>query len=231
VLDVVLVLVGWLVGLIVFGLLVEGCKALARRVRSRRSRRRRRQASQRRAAERREADESSSEPDPPPEPSFAHVLLVEVDAAAGSLAPAVDLTTNVPLARGRLRLELIDDAGVVRAHGEHRLARQGALTRARFESFSIPAGATLTDVLRWRWDVVLLDATGERARWQERLNPAGRIDEEAELVVTVADPRPEPAPESREARLGYTTEDLIRILREAGLDDRSRRQRLPTSSE
>lgn len=217
----------------VLGLIVNavqgGAKAVKaiRRWRGRRARgRRRRNATHEDLTPRREP---ASEPptSEPPEASFAHVLLVEVDDAAGVLAPMVELTTNVPLLRGRLRLEVVDDDGEVRAHGEQALARRGALTRACFESFELPAGASVVEALEWRWDVVVVDATGERAHWQERLNPVGRIDAEAELMVTEADPPPEPE-DSRTGRLGYTTEDLIRILREAGLDNRSR-PRSPTA--
>lgn len=199
--------------LLVLGLLIRAARAIGRVVR---------RWLRRRRVRRRTAPLSSSAPK---QPSFAHVLLVEADDAAGRLAPVVEFAVNVPLVRGRLRLELVDDDGAVRAHAEQRLPRQGALTRARFEPFSPPDGATLADALAWRWDVVLIDASGERARWQEYLNLAGRIDDEAELVAGAGDPEPDAGSES------MSTAELIRILREAGLESRSRRERLPSLSD
>lgn len=118
----------------------------------------------------------------PARSAFAHVLFVTVDERGSRLAPEIDVLIYVGLPRTRLVLELVDGAGTVRRRMTQPLSEHAQAARLRFEPFVPPGDATVAEVLTWRWDVLLVDAKGERARWEQRLTRGGRVDDEAELV-------------------------------------------------
>jgi hypothetical protein len=120
------------------------------------------------------------EPPPSPSPAWSLAFLVDVDEDAGLFRPSVQLRGS-PLPLGAsIRLELVDEGGV-------RLANRRSLppwaigTELPLPAFSLPAGAGLTEVLGWHWDVVIEDERGEKARWREHPGPAGSLNPEAEL--------------------------------------------------
>jgi hypothetical protein len=154
-------------------------------------------------------------PASPPTPRCAHVLLVEVDEVREEFVATIELATNVGLPGGRLCLEVVDDDGSVRVCVEGDLPPHATLTRARFERSSPPAGATLADLLAWRWDVVVLDHGEELARWREHLTGPDRIDAEAEIMLAPSTPLPAPAWADANAPEDASFEGMVQLLRRA----------------
>ena len=120
----------------------------------------------------------------PPE-TRSLTLLVDVDDRTGLVRPTVQILGSDEHKGARLRLELVDDDGLV-----HPLVASDLPPGAAGSGFALPAvtppeGATVDDIVRWRWDLVLEDATGERGRWQERLAMSGGLNAEAELEPPV----------------------------------------------
>ena len=154
-------------------------------------------------------------------PAYTHVLLVEADERAGRLEAVVEVATAATLPQGRLRLELVD-RGVIRLTTERMLSGTSAVTSNRIE-LTPPVGVTPDEMLGWRWDVVLVDSSGERARWREHLSPAGSLDAEAELVFADHDSPGEPPSEAADEPAERTAEELMRRLRVASQDAGARR--------
>ena len=124
-------------------------------------------------------------PPPAPRETRSLTLLVDVDDRTGLVRPTVQIRGSDEHEAARLRLELVDDDGRV-----HPLVASDLPPGAACSGFALPAvtppeGATVDDIVRWRWDLVLEDATGERGRWQERLAASGALNPEAELELPV----------------------------------------------
>ena len=154
-------------------------------------------------------------------PSYAHVLIVDAagaSEAAGAVEAVVEVATEPKLPDGRLRLELFD-RDVLRLTTERQLDSRSDVTSVRIE-VSPPVGVTIGDLLGWRWDVVLLDASGERARWREHLSPAGTVDAEAELVLVEHDSQARGGPGRASAPttlyVGQVEHRALRALRDEG---------------
>jgi hypothetical protein len=157
-------------------------------------------------------------PSPPPvyasvPPRFAHVLLVEADELRGEIAATVELVTNVELRGAHVRVEVVDDEDAVRAYSEDGLPDRATARRGRFELSMSSANATVTELLGWRWFVVLRDDRGERARWCEHLTGPDRIDVEAEIMLPPSIPHS--ASEHVEADEELSIDAIVRLLRHA----------------
>jgi hypothetical protein len=130
---------------------------------------------------RRTREPVSQSPDWPADWPLTLSLLVRADEREGMLHPSVQVRGPADGRSGRIRLELVDPHGEVRLTVERSFPAEALNAELPLPSFAAPAGATVEEVLRWRWDVVLSGATGE-LRWRERPAPAGGLNPEAELV-------------------------------------------------
>jgi hypothetical protein len=137
-----------------------------------------------RAARRRQAQEPAhNPPEWPVDWPLALTLFVRVDEGEGVLQPSVQIRGAGQPRRARLRLELVDPGEEVRVTLKRAFPAEALNTQLPFPRFAPPAGASLDEVLRWRWDIVL---SGERSelRWRERPEPAEGLNPEAELRRT-----------------------------------------------
>jgi hypothetical protein len=108
-------------------------------------------------------------------------LLVSVNEAYGSILPRVQLRGERLRAKGRVRLELVDERGKVRFASSRDLPASAVGTELSLPSFLPPPDARLDDVLRWRWDVAVDVGRRKAARWSERLVLADGLDHEGEI--------------------------------------------------
>jgi hypothetical protein len=128
-----------------------------------------------------------SAPAPPPEPpqwpppDWSLSLLVRVDEGEGVIHPSVQVRGAGEERRGRINLELVDAEGAVRLAVKRSFPTKALNTELPLPAFVPPEGATLEDVLRWRWDITLGNGSGEPLRWQEHPSPTGVLNAEAEL--------------------------------------------------
>jgi hypothetical protein len=108
-------------------------------------------------------------------------LLVRVDEGEGVLHPSVQVRGPSEPRSGRIRLELVDPDGAVRLTVKRLFPAEALNTELPLPGFAPPDGASVDQVLRWRWDIVL---SGERSelRWRERPVPAEGLNPEAELL-------------------------------------------------
>jgi hypothetical protein len=106
-------------------------------------------------------------------------LLVVVDEQAGVFRPRVELVGSPLPSPALLRVELVDGAGLTRLA----LAQPIGHSKRDIDLPAVgpPGGASLEEVARWRWDVVLEDDAGELAGWCEYLVAHG-LNAEAELA-------------------------------------------------
>ena len=119
----------------------------------------------------------------PLEPVWAMSLLVHGDEGVEALRPSIQLLGD-PLPPGaRIRIELRDERDVVRLRVSRDLPSDALDADLPMPEVVPPDGIGAAEVLGWRWDVVIDDPTGERARWTERLRPAGRLNAEAEMAM------------------------------------------------
>jgi hypothetical protein len=160
----------------VIGFLLAGAPALVR-ISASAVQRRRGRAHRRRIRPSAPRSGSASTADP----RWSCSLVVGVDETTGTLVPRVQLWGDDLPRRAHVRLELVSDRGVVCHRVARRLPSDASRTDIALEPFPVPDGARLDDVLGWRWDVVLDDRRGERARWRERLHPPPGLNREAEL--------------------------------------------------
>ena len=118
---------------------------------------------------------------PPPPPSWSLTLLVEVDDDAGLLRPSVQLRGSSLPFGARLRLQVVDGSGLIRASSERSLPAWAIGAELALPAFTAPEGTTIEELLGWHWDLVLEDSRREHARWREHPAPAGALNAEAEL--------------------------------------------------
>jgi hypothetical protein len=133
-----------------------------------------------------------AEAPPPPEPFWSMSLLVHGDVDARALRPSIQLLGDPLPPRARIRIEVRDERDVLRRLVSRVLPQDALDADLPMPDVVPPEGSGASDVLDWRWDVVIVDPTGERARWTERLSPAGRLNGEAEMAMH------RPAPSSPE---------------------------------
>lgn len=108
-------------------------------------------------------------------------LLIRFDETRGHFHPSAQLRGEGPLGRAWIRLELVDRDGRLRLVRRRRLPHKSIDTELPLVAFEPPDGVSAEEVLGWRWDVVIEDRKGERARWREHPRPAGFMNAEAEL--------------------------------------------------
>jgi hypothetical protein len=107
-------------------------------------------------------------------------LLVRIDEGEGVFRPSVQIRGSGDPRRGRIRLELVDPDGQVRLTLKRGFPAAALNSELPLPPFAPPAGASIDEVLRWRWDIVLSGESSE-LRWRERPAPAGGLNPEAEL--------------------------------------------------
>ena len=113
---------------------------------------------------------------------WSHTLLVNGDVGRGAFAPSVWVRGGRRLKDGKVRLELVDEHGVVRAVSEASLPASAMGKEIHLPPVAAPEGARVDEVLRWRWDVSVRARRRVRARWREYLVAANKINAEGELV-------------------------------------------------
>jgi hypothetical protein len=133
-----------------------------------------------RSASRTCGSQPAVEPPEWPPGGLGLALLVRVDEGAGVLHPAVQLRGAGERRHARIRLELVDREGTVRLTLKRAFPAEALNTELPLPSFAPPEGATLDEVLGWRWDVVLTGVRSE-LRWREHPRAAGGLNAEAEL--------------------------------------------------
>ncbi|HEX9824925.1 MAG TPA: hypothetical protein VGB51_11125 [Actinomycetota bacterium] len=119
----------------------------------------------------------------PSEPFWSMSLLVDGDEDADALRPSVQLLGDPLPPRALIRIEVRDDRDVVRLRVSRDLPPAALDADLPMPAVVPPGGTGAGEVLGWRWDVVIEDPTGERARWTEWLTPAGRLNAEAEMAT------------------------------------------------
>ena len=124
--------------------------------------------------------------------TWSHALLVDGDVERGAFTPSVWIHGGRRLRDGKVRLELVDEHGAVRAASEAPLPASATGREIRLPPVEVPEGARADEALRWHWDVSVRDRRRVRARWREHLTAANEINAEGELVEI---PEPAEAPD------------------------------------
>jgi len=119
----------------------------------------------------------------PSEPFWSMSLLVLGEEDAEALHPSVQLLGDPLPPVALIRIEVRDDRDVVRLRVSRDLPPAALDADLPMPAVVPPGGTGAVELLGWRWDVVIVDPTGERARWSERLSPAGRLNAEAEMAT------------------------------------------------
>lgn len=108
-------------------------------------------------------------------------LLVDVDEEAGVLRPSVQVSGGPVPGGATVRIDLVDEWGTIRLIVGRDFPSRAPGTELPLPAFAPPPGADVGKVLRWRWDVVLLNEGGELGKWQEHPTPMGGVTAEAEI--------------------------------------------------
>ena len=113
---------------------------------------------------------------------WSRTLLVDADLEGGSFAPSVWISGGRAQRGARVRLRLLDDAGVVRAACEAPLPAALRGAELRLPALVLPAGSSTTEALAWQWELSVHSRWRLQARWQEPLLAAHKTNAEGELL-------------------------------------------------
>jgi Type II secretion system (T2SS), protein E, N-terminal domain len=115
--------------------------------------------------------------------SWSATLVVEVDEELRLLTPRVRVQGRPGFARRTLRVELVDRWGVVRRVARRALEAESLGAEVRMPSFATPDGASVDEVVRWCWDVVVEEDGVELVRWRRYLEVSARLGPEGEIEL------------------------------------------------
>lgn len=114
-------------------------------------------------------------------PSLRFTLLVRIGEGCEEIHPSVQLRGEPLRANGTIRLTLVDERGMIRFALSREVPAEVVGAELPLPSFSPPLGATLEDVLSWRWDLVVEPKGRRPVTSSHHLVSAGGIDREAEI--------------------------------------------------
>jgi hypothetical protein len=108
-------------------------------------------------------------------------LLVRVGEVDQILHPSVQLRGEPLRGTATIRLSVVDEHGSIRVSCSREVPAEAVGAEVPLPPVSPPGGATLKDLLSWRWDLVVEPKGRRPVVSSHRLVPAAGLDREAEI--------------------------------------------------